>query len=314
MRGERSMKAVVTGGAGFIGSHLVEELRAQHADVHVIDMLAAGNDAYIPHGVHLHKVDINSKEAHRIIVKEQPDVVFHLAAQVSVQQSMQDPYTDADTNISGTIRVLQACKEASVKKVIFSSTAAVYGNLQRERIAEHSPIHPESYYGLSKWTAETYIRQFFHLHGLRYTILRYANVYGPRQLPKGDGGVVALFLNSILTDQPVCIYGDGQQTRDFIYVKDVAKANLAAIVRGHEETLHISTSNRISIYHLVEQLSLIHGAKIEIEYKKARAGDIRHSCLDNRKARKQLLWQPHYQIHEGLQEAYAANKTKRFSS
>ena len=226
------MKAIVTGGAGFIGSHLVDELIQNGAKVHVLDNLISGYSDYVHPLAVLHTDDICSNEAQQIILREKPDVVFHLAAQADVGRSVAEPGYDADVNINGTINILEACRTASVRKVIFSSTSAVYGNLQKDLISEADFVVPISYYGLSKLTAESYIRLFYALHRLPYTILRYANVYGPRQTAKGEGGVVAVFLDNIKKGKPLMIHGDGEQTRDFIYVKDVVQANIAAVIKG----------------------------------------------------------------------------------
>jgi UDP-glucose 4-epimerase len=298
------MKAVVTGGAGFIGSHLVDVLVAAGFEVHVIDNLQSGSLSYIHPLAVFHREDIRSKECKEIIVKEKPDFLFHLAAQADVQRSMNDPGYDADVNIQGTINLFEACQAASVKKMIFSSTSGVYGNLQRDMISEEDPAIPISYYGLSKWTAEAYIRIYASLHGLPYTILRYGNVYGPRQLPKGEGGVVAVFLERIKNGLPLHIHGDGEQTRDFIFVKDVVQANIAAINSGHCQTIHISTGRSISINHLIQMLKQIHGSDMETCYLPAREGDIIHSCLDCRKANRVLQWQPQMDMINGLIETY----------
>ncbi|NRF95278.1 NAD-dependent epimerase/dehydratase family protein [Paenibacillus frigoriresistens] len=214
------MKAVVTGGAGFIGSHLVEELLAEHVEVHIIDNLISGKQKYVNPQAIFHLADISSEQIKSLIEDIRPDVVFHLAAQADVQRFIQNPGYDAMVNLVGTIYLLEACRDAAVSKFIFASISAVYGNLQKEQIVETDPICPISYYGISKYAAESYIRVFHQLYGLPYTILRYGNVYGPRQTPKGEGGVVAVFMERIQKGTPLTIHGDGEQTRDFVYVKD----------------------------------------------------------------------------------------------
>ncbi|MEK4873831.1 NAD-dependent epimerase/dehydratase family protein [Bacillus smithii] len=298
------MKAVVTGGAGFIGSHLVEELLLQGAKVHVLDNLVSGQLKNVHPLAVMHIEDIRSQGAKQIIMREKPDVVFHLAAQADVGQSIREPKYDADMNINGTINILEACREASVKKVIFASTSGVYGNLQKDLISEKDLTMPISYYGLSKLTAESYIRLFHQLYGLSYTILRYGNVYGPRQSAKGEGGVIAIFLDRIKKGMPLMIHGDGEQTRDFVYVKDIVRANIAAVEKGDQETIQVSTGKSISINHLVKMLTQIYGSPIETIYTHARTGDIKHSCLDNKKARQLLQWNPQVDIFNGLTETY----------
>jgi UDP-glucose 4-epimerase len=298
------MKAVVTGGAGFIGSHLVDKLVATGFEVHVIDNLQSGHLYNVHPQAAFHEEDVRSKDSKEIIVREKPDVVFHLAAQADVQRSMNDPSYDADVNIMGTVNLLEACLAASVKKLVFSSTSGVYGNLQRDLISEEDPAAPISYYGLSKWTAEAYIRIFSLLHGIPFTILRYGNVYGPRQMPKGEGGVIAVFTKKIKSGLPLHIHGDGEQTRDFVFVKDVVLANIAAIKFGHQETVHISTGHSTSINNLVQMLKRIHGSDIETRHSPAIEGDICNSCLDCRKAYRQLQWQPQVGMMNGLIETY----------
>ncbi|CAH0281816.1 UDP-glucose 4-epimerase [Peribacillus frigoritolerans] len=301
------MKAIVTGGAGFIGSHLVEELISSGAEVHVLDNMISGQRDYVhPHAI-IHTEDICSEEAKQIIVREKPDVVFHLAAQADVGRSIHEPQYDANVNINGTINILEACHETSVKKVIFSSTSGVYGNLQKELISEEDLTGPISYYGLSKLTAESYIRLFHQLYGLPYTILRYGNVYGPRQTAKGEGGVVAVFLDRIKKGMPLSIHGDGEQTRDFIYVKDIVNANMAAVNQGHQEIIQVSTAQKTSVNHLLNMLTQIHGFKVNTVHTSPRTGDIKHSCLDNKKARQILKWQPKSDIFQGLSETYTSS-------
>ncbi|KNH17521.1 UDP-glucose 4-epimerase [Priestia megaterium] len=304
------MKAVVTGGAGFIGSHLVEELIRQGFNVHIIDNLISGKYDNIHPLATFHIEDICSDKAKQIILDEKPDVVFHLAAQADVSRSIQDPQYDADVNVQGTINLLEACRDASVNKFIFASTSAVYGNLQKELINEQDLTIPVSYYGLSKLTAESYIRLFHYLYGLQYTILRYGNVYGPRQTPKGEGGVVAVFLERLKKGLSFNIHGDGEQTRDFIYVKDIVQANVAAIEKGHQEIVHASTTKKTSVNDLLKNLEYIHGSNIDVVYTEGRPGDIKHSCLDSKKARQLLNWSSKVPVLEGLKETYIFSSEK----
>lgn len=301
------MKAIVTGGAGFIGSHLVEELISIGTEVHVLDNMISGQREYVHPLAIIHTEDICSAEAKQIIIREKPDVVFHLAAQADVGRSIHEPQYDANVNINGTINILEACHEISVKKLIFSSTSGVYGNLQKDLISEEDLTGPISYYGLSKLTAESYIRLFHQLYGLPYTILRYGNVYGPRQTAKGEGGVVAVFLDRIKKGMPLSIHGDGEQTRDFIYVKDIVNANMAAVNQGHQEIIQVSTAQKTSVNHLLNILTQIHGSKVNIVHTSPRTGDIKHSCLDNKKARQILKWHPKSNIFQGLSETYSSS-------
>ncbi|WP_282942384.1 NAD-dependent epimerase/dehydratase family protein [Paenibacillus sp. RC67] len=298
------MKAVVTGGAGFIGSHLVEALVDQNHEVHVIDNLSTGQLSHVHPSAYLHIENIYRKESSAIIEKVKPDIVFHLAAQVDVQRSIQDPNEDADINIGGTIRLLSACKEASVRKIIFSSSCAVYGDVSQQKIQESMAVNPISYYGLSKSAGESYIRLFRQLYGLEYTILRYSNVYGPRQTAKGEGGVIAIFMNKLKQDLSLFVHGDGEQTRDFIYVKDIVNANLAAISSGADQLVNVSTGSATSVNQLVSTLQQVHDKPIEINHGPERSGDIKHSCLDNKKAESVLGWTPSTGLFQGLVDTY----------
>ncbi|SDN52971.1 NAD-dependent epimerase/dehydratase family protein [Bacillus sp. OK048] len=299
------MKAIITGGAGFIGSYLVEELYKRGFEVHVLDNLITGRLENVHPSAIIHVEDIRGTKAKQIIIKEKPDIVFHLAAQADVGKSISEPNYDASVNINGTINILEACHEAGVRKIIFASTSAVYGDLETDLLSEADLTVPISYYGLSKLNAESYIRLFCQLNRLPFTILRYGNVYGPRQLPKGEGGVIAVFLDRIKRHEILSIHGDGEQTRDFIYVKDIVLANIAAIDRGNYETFNISTSKTTSINQLIGYLNKIHSSPIEYVLVDGKKGDIKHSCLTNRKALQSLQWHPAFDILQGLEETYA---------
>lgn len=298
------MKTVVTGGAGFIGSHLVNELIARGCEVHVIDDLSSGDERRVHAAAVLHTADIRGPEARETIKSVKPDVIFHLAAQADVQRSILQPGFDSDVNVIGTLNVLEAARDAAVRKIVFASTSGVYGNLQKELLTESDPTVPISFYGLSKLAAEHYIRLYSQFHGLAYTVLRYGNVYGPGQTAKGEGGVVAVFLDQIDKGLSLSVNGDGEQTRDFIYVADVVQANLAAAERGDGETVHISTGSGTSVNRLVAIIQSLHGRPVQALHRPAKAGDILHSCLANEKARDLLLWKPDYGIEQGLRETY----------
>lgn len=245
------MKAFVTGGAGFIGSHLAAALASRGDQVTVIDNLASGSVKKIHPKVQFLQLDIRSREARELIVRQQPDVVFHLAAQTDVQQSLLNSGYDADVNIGGTINLLEGCRVTG-SKLVFASTSAVYGDLEKTQISEQDPARPISCYGLSKWAAESYIQVYNKLYGVPYTVLRFSNVFGPGQTAKGEGGVVAVFLERLQTGRPVSIHGDGGQTRDFIYVGDIVSALLAAASRGDGQTLHASTAASVSVNELAD--------------------------------------------------------------
>lgn len=296
------MKMVVTGGAGFIGTHLVNRLVGRGHEVHVIDNLTTGDPGQLHNEAVLHVTDVGGAQAASCIRLVRPDVVFHLAAQADVQRSIQSPAADASANITGTILMLDACRAANVRKIVFASTSGVYGDLQKDFITEEDPVSPISFYALSKLTAEQYIRLYGDYFDLDYTILRYGNVYGPGQTAKGEGGVVAVFRERMMNSLPLRIFGDGNQTRDFIYVQDVVSANLAAMEAGSRETLHISTGVPTSINRLVEIIRDQNEGSLETEYVSPKAGDILHSCLNNRKALSLLDWKPEYSVERGIAE------------
>lgn len=298
------MKTIVTGGAGFIGSHLVEELIANGIIVHIVDNLSIGSVENVHPQAILHDIDICNPEVVELIGSIKPELVFHLAAQADIQRSIKEPNIDANINIIGTINVLEGCKRGEIVKIIYSSSSAVYGSFLTDKASELDPVAPVSYYGISKLVPEMYLDLYRQKYGISYTVLRYANVYGPRQTPRGDGGVIANFMDNIKKKEPLTIFGDGNQSRDFIYVKDVIKANLAAISAGNAEIINISTAVQTSINKLVSILKEIHGSDLEVVYKGERLGEIRHSCLSNSKAWDCLNWCPQFNIVNGINETY----------
>ncbi|THF79524.1 NAD-dependent epimerase/dehydratase family protein [Cohnella fermenti] len=300
------MRAFITGGAGFIGSHLTDYLIRNGAEVHVLDNLVSGLERNVNREAKLHIGDIRADESAELLLRCAPDCVFHLAAQIGVGPSLLSPSADADTNVVGTLRLLEACRSAGAGKLVFSSSSAVYGDLPHERISEESPPAPLSFYGLSKDTAERYIRLYSRLTGLNYTILRYGNVYGPRQRAVGEGGVVAIFLDRLQRDLPLVVHGDGEQTRDFVYVRDVVRANAAAVRLGDKQIINIGTGRKTSIRQLAALLSAVHGSPAAIERTESRSGDIRNSCLNPAKAARLLGWEAEFALARGLAETHRA--------
>jgi UDP-glucose 4-epimerase len=296
------MNVLVTGGAGFIGSNLVDALIEAGHQVTVVDNLSTGKREYVNRRADFQQMHIQDARLAEVFGASRPEVVFHLAAQINVQTSLEEPGLDADVNILGSIRVLELCRLYRVRKIIYPSSAAVYGDPLYLGIKEDHPIKPLSFYGISKYTPEPYIQVYADLYGLDYTILRYANVYGMRQDPKGEGGVISMFLNKMVNGVPPVIYGNGEQTRDFIYIKDVVSANLAAIDRGSRAVLNISTNRSTRIQELVVLMSRILGCSGTAIYQEGRPGDIEHSRLDHTEAVKQLDWRPAYSLLQGLTE------------
>ncbi|NNU77323.1 NAD-dependent epimerase/dehydratase family protein [Clostridium estertheticum] len=297
------MKVLITGGAGFIGSNVVDLLIKEGHIVVVVDNLSQGKRENVNSIAEFYKCDVlDLAELSVIFYTEKPDIVIHNAAQIDVQTSLKRPALDAEINIKGTINVLECCKKFGVKKIIYPSSAAVYGNPKYLPVDENHPVDPISFYGISKHTPEHYIKTYAELYNIKYTIFRYANVYGIRQDPKGEGGVVSIFIDEFLNNKSPIVFGDGNQTRDFIYVKDIAKANLLAINSGNKEILNISTENPVTVNEIFGLMKKIFNSDLEAIHEKERDGDIRESYLKNEKAYKFLSWKNEYSLKDGLKE------------
>lgn len=298
------MKVMVTGGAGFIGSHIVDRLIALGHDVSIIDNLSTGKKAFIHPKASFYRVDLRDRQIREILEAERPEAVIHQAAQIDVPTSVRDPLFDAETNILGTLQLLEACRRSGVRKIVYASSAAVYGEPAYLPIDEKHPVDPLSNYGVSKFTPESYLKVYKRLYGLDYTILRYANVYGIRQDPRGEGGVIAIFLGRVLRNQVLTIFGDGKQTRDFVYVGDIADANIRALHRGGGMIFNLGTGVPTSLEKLVGILEEVTEKKIRVEYGPERPGDIKHSHFDIRRAKKWLDWTPRIDLKTGLGMTY----------
>ena len=296
------MQILVTGGAGFIGSNLVDGLIAKGHKVIVVDNLSTGKKKNLNQQAEFYQLDIRKEELKQVFAANQITHVIHHAAQIDVQHSIKDPSFDAQNNILGTINLLENCRAFGVEKIIYASSAAVYGEPEYLPLDEEHPIKAMSPYGISKHTPEHYIKMYSQLYNLKYTIFRYANAYGPRQDPKGEGGVVSIFVDQMLAQKRPHIFGDGQQTRDFIHIYDIVKANILALKSGDNSLLNISTANRDSVNDLVSNLNQISAYDLKPIYEKARPGDILHSSLDNSKAKEILNWSPDYDFKSGLQQ------------
>lgn len=252
--------------------------------------------------VEFYQLDIREQKLAEVFEKNEITHVIHHAAQIDVQHSIKDPLYDAQNNILGTINLLECCRNNNVQKIIYASSAAVYGEPNYLPIDEEHPIKAMSPYGISKHTPEHYIKMYSELYDLKYTIFRYANIYGPRQDPKGEGGVVSIFVDQMLAEERPIIFGDGKQTRDFIHVFDIVKANLMALKQGDNVLVNISTESRDSVKDLVAYLNQILPYKLDAIYEEVRQGDIRHSSLANRKAEELLGWTPDYDFRAGLEQ------------
>jgi len=293
------MKAIVTGGAGFIGSWVSDLLITKGHEVAVIDNLTTGNKENVNPKAKFYEIDILGKKISEIFQIEKPDYVFHLAAQINVRESIRNPSQDATQNIVGTLNVLGQCVKNNVKKVIFSSSSGAYGSEVKIPTSENQIPDPESPYGIAKLSIEKYLNFFKKVHGLDYVALRYGNVYGPRQNSKGEAGVIAIFVNKSLNGEKLTIFGDGEQTRDYVYVKDVAKANLAAI--NLSGIFNVGTNTETSVNQIVSKINEITNMQCDKEHTSGIKGEIRRSVLDYSKLEKNG-WSPKYSFGEGLKE------------
>ena len=293
--------AIVTGGAGFIGSHIVDALLENGYSVAVIDNLSTGKRGNVNPDAHFYEVDIRDARAVcEVFENERPTVVSHQAAQADVRASVADPVGYAETNILGTLNLLQAAKAVGAKKFVFASTGgAVYGNPEELPATERCAARPLDPYGTSKLACEYYLFTYKHNFGLDYCVLRYANVYGPRQNPDGEAGVVAIFAKGMLARRPLTIWGDGLQSRDFVYVGDVAAANVAAARYGGG-IYNIGTGLPTDIVTIARGLARIAGYTQELRRGPAKLGEVRHSYLDSHKARRELGWEPQMGLSDGL--------------
>ena len=303
------MRITVTGGAGFIGSHLVDRLIEDGHTVQVIDNLYTGNKEFVHSKAQFIELDIRDPKLYSVLEEFRPDYIFHEAAQTEVSTSMSDPMLDCDINLMGLINLLNAAVKLDVKKFLMPSSAAVYGNLDTLPLNEEMIGNPSSFYGLTKLTTEHYLRIYHEAFGLPYLCYRYSNVFGPRQGNGGEGGVISIFAKAIVQGSPIIIYGDGKQTRDFIYVDDVVEANILGMQHQVTGIYNVSTGISSSVNLLVDEFRNISGKDIEVVYDKPRLGDIRDSVLATDKSEKELLYTAKYNLHDGLIKTYEYFKT-----
>jgi len=295
------MRTLVSGGAGFIGSHIVEAYLAAGHEVAVVDNLATGRRANVARGATLHEVDLHARELERIFAEFRPEVVNHHAAQASVKVGNADPVHDLEVNGGGTARLLQLCVENGVRKVIYSSSGGtVYGEPRSLPVAEDHPIAPRSNYGTSKYVGELYVQLAARTAGIDYTIFRYGNAFGPRQDPHGEAGVIAIFTGLMLAGQPCTIDGDGEQKKDYLYVGDIARANVLALDGGSGLVANIGTGVGITVNHIFQVLAEATENTIAARYGPPRAGDVRNFWLDCALAKRELGWEPTVSFEEGV--------------
>jgi len=286
-------KILVTGGAGFIGSHVVDAYIEAGHDVAVVDNLETGSRSYVNPDARFYEIDILDPSLEAVIAEERPTVVNHHAAQASISRSVADPVHDARTNILGSVRLLELGRKHGVRSFLFASSGgAVYGDQKWYPASENHPLSPLNAYGIAKLTVENYLRYYWEVHQIRYIALRYSNVYGPRQNPHGEAGVVAIFIGMLLQGRRPIVYGDGHQTRDFIHVRDAVEAS----------AINIGTGRETSVLEILHQLVLIMGGSGECNFEPAKEGEIWRSLLDIDRACKVLNWKPSLSLEEGLRE------------
>jgi UDP-glucose 4-epimerase len=294
-------KVLVTGGAGFIASHVVDALIEQGHDAVVVDDLSHGDERNINPKAKFYKMDIRSPSLEEIFSKERPEVVNHHAARISVTRSLSEPIDDAQVNILGSLNLLHTCIKWQVRKVIYASSGgAIYGEPVYLPCDEIHPVAPLSPYGVSKYVVELYLYSYHINYGLDYTILRYANVYGPRQVSVGEAAVVAKFSYQMLGDLNITINGNGEQERDFVHVDDIVSANMLAMEKGGGGTYNLGSGRGISVNHLFLLLKSLIGYEREAHRAQAPKGEVFRTYLDNQKAKQELGWTPRVDLKEGL--------------
>ncbi len=304
------MRIVVTGGAGFIGSHVAETYLAAGHAVWIVDDLSTGKRPNIPVGAHFVQADIAAEAVRRLLVDEQIDVVNHHAAQMDVRRSVAEPLFDAQVNILGLLNILEGARQAGCQRVIFASSGGtVYGEQNAFPASEDHATCPISPYGVSKLAGERYLYFYHREHGIPSLSLRYANVYGPRQDPHGEAGVVAIFTQRLLAGETITINSDGKQTRDYVFVGDVAQANLAALTADHTGAINIGTGIETDVNTLAEHLQRITGAGDRAQHGAAMPGEQRRSVLSWERAADLLHWKPLVQLADGLEQTVASLRT-----
>lgn len=300
------MRALVTGGAGFIGSHLVDALLRDGHDVIVVDDLSRGRREQVNPGARFVEADVAETDLTELLAESRTAVVFHHAAQIDVRASVRDPLGDARVNVLGTVKLLGACLAARVRRMVFASTGgAIYGDTDVIPTPEDHPLEPQSPYGAAKLSAEGYGATFERVRGLEFVALRYANVYGPRQDPHGEAGVVAIFVKKLLRGEPPVINGDGGQTRDYVYVDDVVTANLAAAEAHETGAFNIGTGVETDVNGLYERLRGLAGVTAPALHGAAQPGEQRRSCLGVGRAGTALGWRPAVALDDGLRRTFA---------
>jgi UDP-glucose 4-epimerase len=310
------MRILVTGGAGFIASHVADAYLAAGHDVAVVDNLSTGFRANVHPRARFHEVDICDPEAlDSVLAAERPELVSHHAAQMDIRRSTRDPAFDARCNILGSLNLLESCVRHAVRKVIYISTGgAVYGEPRTLPVPEEHPIQPISHYGVSKHTVEHYLHLYALQHGLRYTVLRYPNVFGPRQNPHGEAGVIAIFTGQLLAGVPPQIFGDGTKTRDYVFIEDIVRGNLLALDRGDDRIYNLGSGIETSDRQVYDAVRAAVGNGPDPVDAAARPGEIQRIALDASRARAELGWEPQIPFAEGVRRVVAYCRTQSTES
>lgn len=300
-------KILVTGGAGFIGSNLVDAMIEKGHSVAIVDDLSTGQEANINPKADFHKVDISDYDSlAKALETVKPEAIFHMAAQINVRKSVENPVRDVEVNIKGTVNLLDLAARHNVGHFIFSSTGgAIYGDKAQRPTPEKEESNPQTPYGINKLASEKYIQFFSREHGIKYTILRYANVYGPRQNPLAGAGVVSIFAYKMLKQEPMTMFGDGSQTRDYVFVRDVVKANISALEKGTNGIFNIGTGQETSLNDIVSALEKVTGTKADIKHLPANPSEQLNSCLDISKAQSELDLNEITNLEDGIKELIA---------
>ncbi len=303
-------KILVSGGAGFIGSNLVDALVDLGHQVFVVDDLSSGKKSYLNPSAKFYHLDITSPRLKKIFQQEKFDYVYHLAAQIDVRQSVSRPEYDNKINILGGVNILESAKDSGVSKVIFASSGgAVYGETNEIPSPESVATYPLSPYGINKLAFEKYLYYYYVNYGLNYSILRLANVYGPRQFKGGEAGVIAIFVDNAVSGKESLLFGDGKQTRDFVYVQDVVSAFIKTLNIDSRGEINISTGTETSLLELIELIEQGLGEAIKIKQMPAKLGEQKRSCLDNKRAQTVLDWQAQWSLADGIKETIAWTKS-----
>lgn len=295
------MRIIVTGGAGFIASNITDALIKAGHSVAIIDDLSTGKEANLNPSATFHHLDVRDERVGDVFRSFKPQAVIHHAAQMDVRRSVREPLYDSDVNIGGSLRLMEYCREVGTSRFLYASTGgAIYGEPAYMPVREDHPINPLSHYGVSKHTVEHYLFLYKNLYGLGYAALRYPNVYGPRQDPHGEAGVTAIFTEKMLAGVQPKIFGDGEDTRDYVYIDDIVKANLLALEHPESFSVNIGWGEQISVNRIYREIAQLTGYPKPPEYAPLRPGEIHHICLDATRAKQFMGWQPTVSFSEGL--------------